>query len=42
MTKIGRPTRLIAYDNDINIQRRMAGKAPIYRSSVRARSSMSP
>src|SRR6476659_3886597 len=31
MTKIGRPTRLIAYDNDINIQRRMAGKAPIYR-----------
>jgi cytochrome c oxidase accessory protein FixG len=31
MTKIGRPTRLIAYDNDINIQRRIAGKAPIYR-----------
>jgi cytochrome c oxidase accessory protein FixG len=31
MNKIGRPTRLIAYDNDINIQRRMAGKAPIYR-----------
>src|SRR3954469_8768228 len=31
MTKIGRPTRLIAYDNDINIQRRQDGKAPIYR-----------
>src|SRR5215471_18539594 len=31
MTKIGRPTRLIGYDNDINIQRREAGKAPIYR-----------
>ena len=31
MTKIGRPTRLIGYDNDINIQRRIAGKPPIYR-----------
>jgi cytochrome c oxidase accessory protein FixG len=31
MKKIGRPTRLIAYDNDINIHRREAGKAPIYR-----------
>ena len=31
MTKIGRPTRLIGYDNDINIQRREAGKPPIYR-----------
>ncbi|ANW03288.1 cytochrome c oxidase accessory protein CcoG [Bradyrhizobium icense] len=30
MKKIGRPTRLIGYDNDINIQRRMAGKPPIY------------
>ena len=26
MTKIGRPTRLIGYDNDINVQRRIAGK----------------
>src|SRR5437763_744606 len=32
MTKIGRPTRLIGYDNDINIQRREAGKPPIYRT----------
>ena len=31
MTKIGRPTRLIGYDNDINIQRRLAGKPEIYR-----------
>ena len=31
MTKIGRPTRLISYDNDINIQRRIDGKVPIYR-----------
>jgi len=31
MKKIGRPTRLIGYDNDINIQRRQAGKTPIYR-----------
>ena len=31
MKKIGRPTRLIAYDTDINIQRRAEGKAPIYR-----------
>jgi polyferredoxin len=31
MKKIGRPTRLIGYDNDINIHRREAGKAPIYR-----------
>lgn len=31
MKKIGRPTRLIAYDNDINIQRRQEGKPPIYR-----------
>ena len=36
MTKIGRPKRLIGYDNDINIQRRQDGKAPIYRI-VRAR-----
>jgi cytochrome c oxidase accessory protein FixG len=31
MTKIGRPTRLIGYDNDINIARRAAGQPPIYR-----------
>ncbi|MGY2934236.1 ferredoxin [Bradyrhizobium sp. GM6.1] len=36
MTKIGRPKRLIGYDNDVNIQRRQEGKAPIYRI-VRAR-----
>jgi polyferredoxin len=36
MTKIGRETRLIGYDNDINIHRREAGKPPIYRM-VRAR-----
>ena len=31
MDKIGRPTRLIGYDNDINIKRRMDGKPEIYR-----------
>ena len=31
MNKIGRETRLIGYDNDINIHRRQAGKPPIYR-----------
>lgn len=31
MEKIGRPTRLIAYDTDINIARREAGKKEIYR-----------
>ncbi len=31
MKKIGRPTGLIGYDNDINIHRREAGKPPIYR-----------
>lgn len=31
MTKIGRPTRLIGYDNDINIHRRMEGKQEITR-----------
>jgi len=31
MTKIGRETRLIGYDNDINIHRREEGKPPIYR-----------
>jgi cytochrome c oxidase accessory protein FixG len=31
MKKVGRPTGLIGYDNDINIARRRAGKAPIFR-----------
>jgi cytochrome c oxidase accessory protein FixG len=31
MAKIGRPARLIAYDNDINIERRMAGKPPVFK-----------
>jgi cytochrome c oxidase accessory protein FixG len=31
MKKIGRPTRLIGYDNDINIHRRMEGKKEIFR-----------
>jgi cytochrome c oxidase accessory protein FixG len=31
MKKVGRPTRLIAYDNDINIGRHREGKLPIYR-----------
>jgi ferredoxin len=29
MEKIGRPTRLIAYDNDINIRRRLEGKPSV-------------
>jgi len=36
MKDIGRPTGLIGYDTDINMQRRREGKAPIYRI-VRAR-----
>jgi cytochrome c oxidase accessory protein FixG len=31
MTRIGRETRLIGYDNDINIQRRQAGKPEVFR-----------
>jgi len=31
MKKVGRQTRLIGYDNDINLQRRQAGKPPMYR-----------
>ena len=31
MKKVDRPTRLIAYDTDINMMRRAEGKAPIYR-----------
>ena len=36
MGQIGRPAGLIAYDTDINAQRRLAGKPPLYRL-VRAR-----
>jgi cytochrome c oxidase accessory protein FixG len=36
MTKIGKPTRLIAYDTDINIQRRETGLKPVFKL-VRAR-----
>jgi cytochrome c oxidase accessory protein FixG len=36
MKKVGRPTALIAYDNDINIQRHKRGKPPVYRF-IRAR-----
>src|SRR5499427_1941889 len=36
MAKIGRPTRLIAYDTDLNVKRREQGEKPIYRV-VRAR-----
>jgi cytochrome c oxidase accessory protein FixG len=31
MTQVGRPAGLIAYDTDINGQRRIAGKPPVYR-----------
>jgi polyferredoxin len=31
MTKVGRPTGLIAYDTDMNIKRRLEGKAPLYK-----------
>src|SRR5437868_6186674 len=31
MKKIGRETRLIGYDNDINVQRRIAGKKEIFK-----------
>jgi cytochrome c oxidase accessory protein FixG len=36
MSEIGRPTGLIAYDTDINGQRRQAGQPPVYRL-IRAR-----
>ena len=36
MTKIGRPTRLIGYDNDINVQQRISGQNEIFKA-VRAR-----
>jgi len=31
MTKIGRPTRLIGYDTDVNIKRREQGQQPVYK-----------
>jgi cytochrome c oxidase accessory protein FixG len=31
MSKVGRPSRLIAYDTEMNIERRQCGKASIYR-----------
>ncbi len=31
MKKLGRPTRLIAYDTDINVKLRMEGKQPFYK-----------
>jgi cytochrome c oxidase accessory protein FixG len=31
MSKIGRPPRLIAYDNEMNVGRRLAGKPPVFR-----------
>ena len=31
MRKLGRPPRLIGYDNEMNIERRKAGKAPVFR-----------
>jgi cytochrome c oxidase accessory protein FixG len=36
MARLGRPTRLIAYDTEENVQRREAGKRPVYRP-IRAR-----
>lgn len=36
MERVGRPTRLIAYDTDLNIQRRQRGEAPRF-SIIRAR-----
>jgi len=31
MAKIGRPTRLIAYDTEVNIRRRAEGQSPVFR-----------
>lgn len=39
MTKIGKPTRLIAYDTDVNIGRRQQGLKPIFRL-IRARTAI--
>jgi polyferredoxin len=39
MRQVNRPTGLIAYDTDINAERRLAGKPPVYRL-IRARTVM--
>jgi cytochrome c oxidase accessory protein FixG len=39
MLKIGRPTRLIAYDTDVNIKRRLAGQENVFRP-VRVRTAL--
>jgi polyferredoxin len=39
MTKIGRPTRLIAYDTDLNVKRRQAGEQPVFKT-VRVRTAL--
>jgi cytochrome c oxidase accessory protein FixG len=39
MTRIGRPTGLVAYDSDVNIARHAEGKPPVYRF-VRARTAI--
>jgi polyferredoxin len=31
MKKLGRPTRLIAYDTDLNVKRRLQGKPPVFK-----------
>jgi cytochrome c oxidase accessory protein FixG len=36
MKKIGRPSRLIGYDNDVNVQRRISGKKEVFKP-IRAR-----
>ena len=39
MSKLGRPTRLIAYDTDLNIKQRIEGKKPFYKL-VRVRTAL--
>jgi cytochrome c oxidase accessory protein FixG len=39
MEKIGRPTRLIGYDSEVNLERRLAGEAPVQKI-VRTRTVM--
>ena len=39
MEKIGRPTRLIGYDSEVNLKRRIAGEAPVHKI-VRTRTVM--
>ncbi len=41
MKKVGRPTGLIAYDTDMNIERRQQGLAPVYKL-IRARTLIYP